>query len=55
MTRREAELLEHIIRSLSTAEHHGLVFGWVPTGCDGLLWDYMQPRHKSRDDDGWPE
>ena len=55
MTKREAELLEHIILSLTNREYQRVVFGWLPGGCDGPLWDYMQPRHKSGDDDGWPE
>jgi hypothetical protein len=54
MTKREAELLEHIIRLLTNREYQRVVFGWLPGGCDGPLWDYMQLRHhKSGDDDGW--
>jgi hypothetical protein len=50
MTKREAELLEHIIRSLSEDEYHHLVFGWLPTGCNGTLWFHMNPRRKFHDD-----
>lgn len=58
MTKREAELLEHIIRSMSGDEYQRSVFGWLPGGCNGPLWDWMRQRptkNKASQTDGCNE
>jgi hypothetical protein len=42
-TKREAEIVEQIVGSMSEREYWGLV-GWLGDGTKGSLWDYLRAR-----------
>jgi hypothetical protein len=46
MTKREAEIIEQIVRSMTEREYWDLV-GWLANGIEGPLWE---PRRKTADD-----
>jgi hypothetical protein len=50
ITKRDAELVEKIVRSLGEDRYWRLV-KWLTHGCDGPLWDHMQPRRRRRLED----
>jgi hypothetical protein len=45
-TKRETEILEQIISSMTENEYWGLV-GWLGDGCDGPLWECLRPRRRA--------
>jgi hypothetical protein len=43
ITKRDAEILEKIVRSMSERQSWGLV-GWLSHGADGPFWDCIRRR-----------
>jgi hypothetical protein len=44
-TKREAELVGHIIHSMTEREYQCFM-AWMSNGCDGALWEYLRPRKR---------
>jgi hypothetical protein len=46
VTKREAEMIEEIVRSMNERQYWKLV-GWLSQACEGSLWDCVRPyRHQ---------
>jgi hypothetical protein len=44
-TKREAEIVEQIVCSMTKNEYWGLV-GWLSSGGEGPLWECLRPRRR---------
>ena len=44
-TKREAEIVEQIVSSMTKNEYWGLV-GWLSSGGEGPLWKCLRPRKR---------
>jgi|HubBroStandDraft_3_1064219.scaffolds.fasta_scaffold589868_2 hypothetical protein len=45
ITKRDAEILEQIVRSMSERQSWGLV-GWLSNAAEGPFWDCIRPKHR---------
>lgn len=48
MTKREAEIIEQIVRSMTEREYWGLV-GWLSNATEGPLWELVRRPRPARD------
>ena len=47
MTKRDAEIIEEIVRSMNEREYWGLV-NWLSNACEGPLWHCLRPPTKGQ-------
>jgi hypothetical protein len=45
-TKRDAEIIEQIVRSMTENGYWGLV-GWLSCGGEGPLWECLRPRRRA--------
>jgi hypothetical protein len=49
MTKREAEMVEQIIRRMNERQYWKLI-GWLSQACKGSLWEWVRPYRKAGQD-----